>query len=144
MHNWDFIKASENPDEFRKHLALYPDGTTARYARTALEKAAWKMLGGDPTLDQMRAFLVEFPDGHYARRAAELRDGLLAKFAEEVRAFEELTAWNAALAANTAESYRKFIDIFPASAHRAEARAAIEHIEEDQRSADARRRETGA
>src|SRR5215471_5750872 len=41
LANWDFIKASESTQEFRDHLARFPQGMTARMAQTKLEALVW-------------------------------------------------------------------------------------------------------
>jgi hypothetical protein len=44
LANWDFIKASENSQDFRDQLARFPKGITEHMARTKLEALVWSGL----------------------------------------------------------------------------------------------------
>jgi TIR domain len=69
LTNWDFIKASENSQEFRDHLARFPAGITERMARTKLEDLAWDALVQPLDIPSLNAFLDEFPSGAHAEEA---------------------------------------------------------------------------
>ena len=45
LANWDFIKDSKNPQEFRDHLARFPRGITYRMARAKLQCVVSDELG---------------------------------------------------------------------------------------------------
>jgi TIR domain-containing protein len=76
--NWNFIKDGKSSDEFRDHLARFPQGVTVRTARARLEELVW---GGLPRpvdaaalprradIEALKGFLGEFPNGAYAREA---------------------------------------------------------------------------
>ena len=66
LANWRFIEEEGEAHDFRDHLARFPQGTTARMARSRLERAVWR----DTPLaeEELKAFLAEFPDGEYAKR----------------------------------------------------------------------------
>jgi TIR domain-containing protein len=69
LANWEFIKASESSQEFRDHLARFPQGVTERMARTRLEALVWAGLPRPADVDALRGFLAEFPKGAHAREA---------------------------------------------------------------------------
>src|SRR5262249_23672409 len=62
LANWDFIKASENSQEFRDHLARFPKGVTERMAQTKLEALVWAELAQPVDVHSLKGFLDEFPD----------------------------------------------------------------------------------
>jgi hypothetical protein len=65
--NWDFIKESTDPHDFRDHLTRYPGGPTGRLARSKLETLQWARLTDSP--EALESFLAEFPDGVHAAEA---------------------------------------------------------------------------
>ncbi len=69
LANWEFIKDSGNAEEFRDHLARFPNGVAARMALSKLEAIVWAQLGPSPSPDGLAGFLGEFPDGKHARAA---------------------------------------------------------------------------
>jgi hypothetical protein len=119
LANWDFIKESESPQDIRDHLARFPKGVTHRMARTKLEAIVWNGLSAAPGLNELEAFLAEFPDGKHAARAKVQHDALKAEAdaasAEKDRTQREIEAWAAASSADTAEAYEAFIKEWPDS-----------------------------
>jgi hypothetical protein len=69
LANWDFIKASESIEDFRDHLARFPQGVTERMARMRLEALVWAGLPQPVDTDRLKGFLPEFPNGAHASEA---------------------------------------------------------------------------
>ena len=69
LANWDFIKASEGSQEFRDHLARFPQGVTERMARKRLEALVWAGLSQPVGANALKGFLAEFPNGTHASAA---------------------------------------------------------------------------
>lgn len=122
LANWDFIKESSDPQEFRDHLARFPGGVVERNARAKLEALLWDAIINADRDDlfvgeRLASFQTEFPDGKFAADAKALR----AKFAERAkqagamlaRMQAERDAWADASRINTTESYRAFLKIWP-------------------------------
>lgn len=119
--NWDFIKKSKNPQEFRDHLARFPKGVCERLARARLEDLIWESLDPSAGLDALEAFLTEFPDGTYATQAAARRDKIREVAAAE-QARQELSrkdteAWEAAISIDTITAYQEFLRVWPQGEH---------------------------
>jgi hypothetical protein len=66
LANWDFIKASEDSQDFRDHLARFPGGVTERMAQTKLEALTWAKLAAVVDIHSLKGFLEEFPKGAHA------------------------------------------------------------------------------
>ena len=132
LANWDFIKDSANPNEFRDHLARFGGGTTDRYGRKKLEALLW----ADPTtrfsIEALRKFLDEFPKGDYAGEA----QGHLAKLekaAEAAREVEEdkraeTEAWAKVAASTLIADFEAFLTQWPNGAHAASAKGRIKEL----------------
>ncbi len=73
LANWDFIKDSTSPDEFRDHLARFAGGDTERFARKKLEALLWTNPATRSSIEALRNFVAEFPQGDHA---VEARAGL--------------------------------------------------------------------
>src|SRR5262249_17549346 len=69
LANWDFIKASENSQDFRDHLARFPKGVAERMAWTKLEALAWAGLTQPVDASSLQGFLAEFSNGAHAEEA---------------------------------------------------------------------------
>ena len=101
LANWEFIKGKDDPDWVRDHLARFPGGVSEPWARERLEALAWARLsGGDAlTIEQVEAFLDEFPKGAHAAEAkaqqAKLRAAAEAEAQRAQLAGEAETAWAA-------------------------------------------------
>lgn len=124
LANWDFIKDRDDPQEFRDHLARFPDGVSARMASEKLEALLWRDLGEDEAA--LNAFIDEFPDGMHAGEA-RARIDTLRTAQEEARAAKEreakeLAAWNAVRDTADADTLDAFLADWPNGAHAAEAR----------------------
>src|SRR5262249_14990585 len=69
LANWDFIKDSANPAEFRDHLARFAGGTTERYALKKLESLLWAEMDANIGIPAIEAYLAAFPSGEHAAEA---------------------------------------------------------------------------
>jgi hypothetical protein len=67
--NWDFIKEGKSSDEFRDHLARFPQGVTKGLARSRLEAFVWDALPRPINTAALKGFLEEFPKGARAGEA---------------------------------------------------------------------------
>ena len=118
LANWDFIKQSIDPEDFRDHLARFPGGVCERMARHRLSTLAWSALGSASRKEALVQFLKEHPDGpHAADAKREL--ALLAK-QEADRAREEAgriqqQAFEAAKREDSAAAMKRFLAAHPDS-----------------------------
>jgi hypothetical protein len=132
LANWDFIKASENSQDFRDHLARFPKGVTERMAWTKLETLVWAGLAQPVDASSLRAFLEEFPNGaHAAEVKSKLED--LARQAAAAREAEEhqrreTEAWASASAAGNVAAFEAFLKDWPESNEANVARKRIKEI----------------
>jgi hypothetical protein len=69
LANWDFIKESSLPHDFRDHLTRFPDGVSARMALHKLEALAWAELGHEPSREALASYLAEYPAGVHSEPA---------------------------------------------------------------------------
>ena len=100
-------------------------------ARVRLEAIVWN--GVDETdLDELEAFLAEFPEGTHAQDAMEQRDPLKAEadatLEEEERNRRETKAWAAASSDDSAEAYRAFLRDWPGSLQTRAARNRLKQL----------------
>ena len=132
LANWDFIKGSDNSQDFRDHLARFRKGVTERMARTKLEAIVWTGLTQPVDASSLRGFLEEFPNGGHAGEAksklAELeRLAAAARDAEE-RQRGETEAWASASAAGNVAALEAFLNDWPDSNEANVARKRIKEI----------------
>jgi hypothetical protein len=117
LANWDFIKASEGSQEFRDHLARFPQGVTERMARKRLEALVWAGLSQPVGADALKGFLAEFPNGTHASEAtanlAELESQAAAAREAAEGEKREMDAWASASAAGTASALADFRKDWP-------------------------------
>jgi hypothetical protein len=132
LANWDFMKDSRNPQDFRDHVARFQRGVTNHMAWTRLEALLGGGLGAAPGIDDLQAFLAEFPSGPHAREALLRRDAL----ADEIQAaqlsaalkHQEEAAWEAANRTGTRQAFQTFLDASPSSPNADKARAEIQQL----------------
>src|SRR5215472_13745845 len=134
LANWDFIKASQSSQEFRDHLARFPQGMTARMAQTKLEALVWADLAQPVNLRALRGFLDEFPSGAHAEEAKSQqsereRQAAAVREAEERRR-RETEAWAFASASENGAAIGTFLKEWPEGEH---ANAARRRIKETNR-----------
>jgi hypothetical protein len=102
---------------------------TERYVRERLEAAVWAGLASNAGLDDLKAFLVEFPDGAHAseaqRQIAELKRNALEAHARAERQQREAEAWASASGADDAAALQSFLNDWPDSPHAKAARSRI-------------------
>jgi dipeptidyl aminopeptidase/acylaminoacyl peptidase len=117
LANWDFIKASEGSQEFRDHLARFPQGVTERMARKRLEALVWAGLSQPAGADALKGFLAEFPNGTHANEAtanlAELESHAAAAREAAEGEKREMDAWASASAAGTVAALEDFRQDWP-------------------------------
>ena len=117
LANWDFIKASEGSQEFRDHLARFPQGVTERMARKRLEALVWAGLSQPVGADALKGFLAEFPNGTHASEATANLAELESQAAEAREAAEgekrEMDAWASASAAGSVAALENFRTDWP-------------------------------
>ena len=132
LANWDFIKGSDSIQDFRDHLARFPQGVTERMARARLEALVWGGLPRRVDQDTLKSFLAEFPNGAHAGDAnaklAELE--LQAAAAREASESEkrEMGAWASASAAGTVVALEEFRRDWPNGKYADAARTRVEEI----------------
>jgi hypothetical protein len=132
LANWDFIKDSANPDEFRDHLARFAGGETDRFARKKLEGLLWADPATHASIEALRKFLEEFPKGDNAGEAqAEL--SALEAAAEAARQAEEKKRaetdfWAKVAASTQIGDFDAFLKQWPDGAHAKDAKARIREL----------------
>src|SRR5262249_51195609 len=115
----------EDIDDLRDHLARYPDGKTARYALAKLDELVWVGLGSNPGVQNLRAYLEQFPKGIHAP-AAQKQITTLEAEAENVRAMEqrqaiETSEWGAVAGSTIVSEIEAFLARWPNGKHTAAA-----------------------
>jgi hypothetical protein len=130
--NWDFIKASENSQDFRDHLARFSKGVTERMEWTKLEALVWAGLAQPADASSLQGFLAEFPSGAHAGEAMSTleelaRQDAAAREAEE-RQRREREAWASATAAGNVAAFEAFLKDWPESNQAKVARKRIKEL----------------
>jgi hypothetical protein len=133
LANWDFIKGRDDIEDVRDHLARFPGGPTERYALAKLDGLVWGNLGTAPSIQQLQAYLDEFPKGAHAkealdRKAALEREAANAKGAEEKRALET-EAWGAAAASTDRTAIEAFLKDWPRGHHADAAKRRLRELD---------------
>jgi hypothetical protein len=130
LANWDLIKASEKVEDFRDHLARFPQGVSERWARTRLEGLVWTGLPQPLDMSALKGFLAEFPNGPHASETNAKLSELEAQAAAEREATErekrEMDAWASASARGTVAALEDFRSDWPSSRYAAAARTRVE------------------
>jgi formylglycine-generating enzyme required for sulfatase activity len=72
LANWEFIKDSSQPQDFRDHLVRFPAGVCEHIARHKLAALVWGTLGDAPRRAALTTYLEEFPEGPHAEKARAL------------------------------------------------------------------------
>jgi hypothetical protein len=132
LANWDFIKAGESIENFRDHLARFPQGVSEPWARTSLEALVWAKLPRPVDTHALKGFLAEFPKSAHASEAnAELAElafqAAAARDASE-REKHEMDAWASASAAGSVTALEDFRKNWPNSKYAEPARKRIREI----------------
>ena len=129
LANWDFIKGSKRPQDFRDHLARFADGVTQNMARATLEAIEWTSINAESDVESLQRFIDEFPDGENIRGARDLLATMQSasdkKQREEMLKRKETDAWADASSIDTEDAYNEFVRMWPKSVH---VRAARSHV----------------
>ncbi len=134
LANWDFIKDSPDPDEFRNHLARYGNGPTGRYAYYRLEALVWADPATHGGVENLRRFIEEFPRCEHAS-AAEVELARLETAAEgenlaaESRR-EETRAWSKVAASSKIRELEEFLGAWPNGVYTGPAERRIRELRE--------------
>jgi hypothetical protein len=132
LASWEFVKYRSDVQDLRDHLARFPEGTTVRYAIAKLDDLVWVGLGSAPTIDQLRAYLEEFPKASNAV-AAQLRIAALEGAAAEARTNEqrrakETEAWGAIVTRTDRAAIEAFLNAWPNGQYAGAAKARISEL----------------
>ena len=95
LASWEFVKDRNDVQDLRDHLARFAGGTAERYALAKLDGLVWAGLGSAPTIEQLRAYLEEFPRGANAKTAQARIDTLEGEAAEAEARAKETAEWGA-------------------------------------------------
>ena len=125
--NWDFIKDSNDPEDFRNHLARYPDHEASfAWARSRLDETIWQSLDGSESASKLQAYLNEMPKGKYVAEAnarlTALKETDNARKADEERRDKEYAAWEAVKGTTDPGTLQAFLSEYPRGVHATEAR----------------------
>lgn len=132
LANWRFVQERGDIQDVRDHLARFPGGITEEQALEELDDRAWLSLHPHPTVEGLRAYLGEFPNGALAdearARIAEL--GLEALEADMVRQLEPLERqdWERVASSMDIAEVELFLKNWPNGAHAAMAHVRIEML----------------
>ena len=137
LANWDYIKESSDPRDFRDHLARFPKGVVERNVLAKLEEVLWKaILNADP--DEMngggnvRAFLDEFPNGKFAAEARVIVEKSRVRQQEAADKLKQLLNERKDFAEanriNTAPAMKAFLEKWPSGENAAAARARLKEL----------------
>jgi formylglycine-generating enzyme required for sulfatase activity len=126
LASWEFVKDRGRIEDLRDHLARFPEGITERYAVSKLKDLVWAGLGPAATIEQLRAFLDEFPTGERAEvakaRIASLENEAGEAKAAEERRRRETEAWGIVAAGTDKAAIEAFLDEWPNGQHAAAAK----------------------
>jgi hypothetical protein len=131
LANWEFIKASDRSQEFRDHLAQFPQGVTKRMAHAKLEALLWAGLPRPAEIDALKSFLSEFPTGAHAGEATTKLAEIESQATAE-RERRDMAASASAGAAGTLAARRNFRKARPSGKNADVARKRIEDLPGDQ------------
>ena len=134
LANWDFIKDSLDPDEFRNHLARYGNGPTGGHAYYRLEALVWADPATHGLIQNLRRFIEEFPRSEHAP-AAEMELARLETAAEgehlaAERRREETRAWSKVAASSKIRELEEFLEAWPNGVYAGPAERRIRELRE--------------
>src|SRR5262249_47491381 len=132
LASWDFVKERNDIQDLRDHLARFPGGTTERYALSKLDRLVWAQLDANATIENMRAYLDEFPMGDAAATAtakiAALKVEADAQRRAEALRAEETAAWAAVAGSINRVDLESFLTAWPEGAHAVDARERLKEL----------------
>lgn len=134
LANWDFIKDSPDPEEFRNHLARYGNGPTGGHAYYRLEALVWADPATHGLIQNLRQFIEEFPGSEHTS-AAEMELARLETAAEGERLAaerrrEETRAWSRVAASSKIRELEEFLEAWPNGVYAAPAERRIRELRE--------------
>jgi TIR domain-containing protein len=140
LANWDFIKQSTDPEDFRDHLARFPGGVCERMARHRLSTLAWSALGSERRKEALEQYLKEHPDGPHAadakRELASLEQQAADRASEESKRVQQV--FEAAKREDSVVAVERFLAAHPDSPLAEEAKKLRDDLlERDQAYQDA-------
>ena len=134
LANWDFIKDSPDPDEFRNHIARYGNGPTGGYAYYRLEALVWADPATHGGVESLWRFIQEFPRSEHVQAAqtelARLETAAEGeRFAAEGRR-EETRAWSKVAASSKIRELEEFLEAWPNGVYAGPAERRIRELRE--------------
>ena len=132
--NWDYIKDSPDPDEFRDHLARYGNGPTCGHAYYRLETLVWADPATHGLIQNLRRFIEEFPRSERVP-AAEVELARLETAAEGERLAaesrrEQTRAWSKVAASTKIRALEEFLAAWPNGIYAGPAERRIRELRE--------------
>ncbi|WP_186827110.1 peptidoglycan-binding protein [Shimia ponticola] len=97
------------------------------------DRAFWVSLGTNPSPDQLRDYLRNFPDGQFSEIARSELDQIEAEARAEAEA-QDRAAWDRAVSRNTVAAYRRYLEEHPDGVFADAARERIRAAREDRAS----------
>jgi hypothetical protein len=134
LANWDFIKDSPDPDEFRNHIARYGNGPTGGHAYYRLEALVWADPATHAGIESLWKFIQEFPRSEHVQAAqAELARLETAADGENLAAEsrrEETRAWSKVAAGSKIRELEEFLGAWPNGVYAGPAERRIRELRE--------------
>jgi hypothetical protein len=132
IENWEHIKESANPDEFRDHLARFAGSTTKRFTYKKLEALLWANPATRASIEALSKFIEEFPKGDNTAQAqaklGELQEAAEARRREEKRKRDETEAWASVADSPRIADLDSFLKQWPDGMHANDAKARIDEL----------------
>ncbi len=133
LASWDFVRGRSHIEDVRDHLARFPGGTTERYALAKLDEMVWRAFGSTPSVEQLRAYLDEFPKGE---NAAEARILIVSRDATDAaqriasdRVQQETEIWGRIAVSTDRAQIEAFLSSWPSGLHAQAARKRLRELD---------------
>ena len=121
--NWEFVKSSKSPKDFRDYIARFPNSPYEEPARVRiakLEEERWPQVAGSKAPAVLTGFLADFPDGRYFEQAQRTLMGL------------ESETWYKISKSNDTKVFETFLQDFPNGHMAGEARHRLQQLRQTQ------------
>jgi len=115
---WGIAEQRDTISGYEDYLEAWPEGLHASKAREALEN----------TIDSYGRYLTKQPRGKWVDEAQKRIEQIKTDQALAAASAADQQAWNAARAANRADSYQQYINSYPQGVYVPQAIAAIEQL----------------
>lgn len=112
----------------RRAAELEAEAERQRQAELARDRAFWDETGAEGDEPGLRAYLERYPDGVYSD-AAKAQLAIIEEEKRRAAEAEDRAAWDVARDADTLQSYRTYLLVFPDGVFRSEALARIDELE---------------